>query len=104
VTLRIRVSPEAKADLADAFRWYEQAQTGLGLLFLDAVDATLTRVAEFPESGHIVAGEIRRVLTHRFPYGLSYAVDQDEVFVLGCFHLRRDPQVWKSRSTGSPDA
>lgn len=104
MSLRIRVSPEAQADLKGAYVWYEQAQEGLGEIFLDSVDQALNRVAEFPESGRIVDGDIRRVLTPRFPYGLSYVVDQDEIFVLGCFHLRRDPQVWTSRLPGSRDA
>lgn len=88
--------------MADAFAWYEEAQPGLGSVFLDSVDAALSRAAEFPRSGRVVHGEIRRVLTPRFPYGLSYVIDDDELFVLGCVHLRRDPYVWRSR--GSRDA
>ena len=66
MSLRIRVSPGAEADLAGAYAWYEQAQTGLGAIFLDSVDQALQRVAEFPESGRIVEGDIRRALTSRF--------------------------------------
>lgn len=102
--LGVRVSPEAEADIAEVYAWYEQAQPGLGSLFLESVDGALSQVAQFPASGRVVLGEIRRVLTHRFPYGLSYVVDDDEIFVLGCFHLRRDPDVWSSRSRGSRDA
>jgi hypothetical protein len=33
----------------------------------------------------------------RFPYSLIYRVIGDDVFVLACFHGKRNPRVWRSR-------
>ena len=97
MTFRVRVSPKAEADLTDIYEWYEQAQPGLGSTFLNSVDVTLRQVAEFPASGRLMHTDTRRVLMRRFPYGLSYVINEDDIFVLACFHLRRDPDVWRSR-------
>ena len=97
VTLQVSLSAEADADIATIYNWYENAQTGLGHKFIESVDGALEQIAQFPESGRLVRGEIRRILTRRFPYGLLYIVGDGEVVVLGCFHLRRDPSVWSSR-------
>jgi plasmid stabilization system protein ParE len=34
---------------------------------------------------------------HRFPYGLFYQVEADRVFVIACFHGKRNPRRWQSR-------
>ena len=35
---------------------------------------------------------MRRAVLRRFPYGLFYVVDGEQVNVLGCLDLRRDPR------------
>jgi plasmid stabilization system protein ParE len=97
VTLRVRFTPEAEADLVEAFTWYDEAQIGLGNRFLDAVDEEVHRIADWPESSPAVHGSVRRALVRRFPYGLFYVVDAEEVVVLGVFHARRDPRAWQRR-------
>jgi toxin ParE1/3/4 len=97
VTLEIRVSPEAERDLLEAYVWYERSRPGLGSVFLDAVTTALAQVAQFPKSGFPMEGDTRQVLTERFPYGLLYEDDEREIFVLACFHLHRDEEVWRSR-------
>jgi len=97
VTLQVRFLAEAYVDIATIYDWYERARTGLGLEFIEAVDKAVEQIAQFPESGRIVRGEIRRILTRRFPYGLLYIAGDEEIVALGCFHLRRDPRVWSSR-------
>lgn len=97
MTRRIRLSPEAEADVAEIYQWYERARTGLGDRFVQAIDTALRQVADYPQTGRPLHRGIRRVLVQRFPYGVSYVFDDAEVFVLGCFHLRRKPHVWGSR-------
>ena len=43
---RFRPEPEASAELEHAALWYENERPGLGVDFLDAIDATLARIAE----------------------------------------------------------
>jgi len=95
VTLRIR--PEAEADIAAAYTYYEEASEGLGAEFLRAVEATLAIIERTPQLYAVVHREVRRALLRRFPYAIFYVVDGDTVVVLACFHARRDPAQWQRR-------
>jgi len=41
---------------------------------------------------------VRRARVKLFPYALFYVVDGDELLVIACFHSRRDPRRWQSRT------
>ena len=48
MTRPFRTEPEASAELENAAVWYESRRSGLGVEFLEAVDATLDRIARCP--------------------------------------------------------
>ena len=104
MTLRVRVTPEAQADLDEAQDWYEAARPGLGLELLEAIESALRFAADWPDAAPVVDGSTRRVLISRFPYGLFYAVENDELVLLGCVHVRRHPRVWRRRLRPPPKA
>jgi plasmid stabilization system protein ParE len=97
VTVEVRLRPEAEQDLAEAARWYEDQQPGLGLKFLDEALATISAIAERPLASSAVYGSLRRALLHRFPFGVFFLVDADGAVVIGVFHGSRHPRRWKSR-------
>ena len=45
-----RNEPEASTELEQAALWYEEQRPGLGTEFLEAVDATLERIATWPQA------------------------------------------------------
>ncbi|MGH9623581.1 MAG: type II toxin-antitoxin system RelE/ParE family toxin [Bryobacteraceae bacterium] len=98
MTSPIRVRPEATRDLEDAAAWYEKQSRGLGQEFLDEVRRCLQRVAEQPDLYPSVHRNTRRVLTHHFPFGVFYRVEQGAIVVVGVMHGSRDPQRWKQRT------
>ncbi len=90
--------PAAAADIEDAYRWYEARRMGLGEEFLDAVKATLVAIAEDPELYAVVHRGTRRAFLRRFPYGVYYRIVEGSPVVVACFHAKRNPFVWRSRS------
>ena len=94
---RLLLAPEARADLADAFAWYERQRQGLGSEFLAEVARILEVIEDAPERYAIVRGSTRRALVHRFPYAVFYILDPDVVAVTAVMHGRRDPRRWQSR-------
>jgi len=96
--MKTLIRPAAAAEIDDAFLWYERQQAGLGEEFLAAVQAALKKVVAHPNGYPVVHRETRRVLVHRFPYGIFYRVYIDLVVVVACMHGRRDPRRWKSPS------
>ena len=62
--------PEAEADVADAFAWYEEQSRGLGSHFLLCMEAALSQIKRHPDASPVVHRQIRRALLRRFPYGV----------------------------------
>ncbi|MEE8169365.1 MAG: type II toxin-antitoxin system RelE/ParE family toxin [Phycisphaerae bacterium] len=100
MTHQIRFRPEAEQELADALDWYESQRLGLGDELVLCVEQALDRIVENPEHFPVVHGSIRRALMRRFPYGVHYVMQGDDIVVLAVFHARRDPQAWRERSGG----
>lgn len=104
MSLPVRFSAEAASELASAAAWYDERQPGLGAAFIEAVDAALSYVADWPLLGALQPGVpdaagIRRVPVARFPYHLPYLVLDDHVRVLAVAHDHRRPGYWAPRAT-----
>lgn len=90
--------PAARADLADAVRWYDTHAPHVVPQFRDALRAALIRIAENPKQFPPAIKSTRRALLRRFPYILVFREMDDAVYVVAVFHTSRDPLIWKRRS------
>ena len=97
VTLPVIVDPAAEMDIAQAAGWYEANGPGLGDAFVRAVEVALARIGRMPEAYARVEHDVRRILLGRYPFALYYLVNSDEVAVVACMHVRRDPGMWLRR-------
>jgi len=91
------IRPEAKADLLDAFHWYQDRKDGLGYDFKLCVDEVMSKIQRNPLAYKTIFQEIRRAIIKRFPFGVFYIADNNHVVVLAVLHARRDPSNWKKR-------
>lgn len=94
---RVLFRPAAAGELDEAHRWYELERAGLGDEFLQAAQGLIARLAENPLAFPVVHRDRRRAVFRRFPYSLIYRVIGGDVFVLACFHGKRNPRAWRSR-------
>jgi len=104
MTQRFRPEAEASAELEDAAAWYNAQRPGLGLEFVEAIDAALVQIATWPEIGRPVPGlphdvPARRFPVHRFPYHIAYLEWDSVIRLLAFAHDRRQPGYWFSRIT-----
>jgi toxin ParE1/3/4 len=97
VSRRLIVRPEAEAEMADAFDWYEDRVRGLGSQFLLCVDAVFSAILRSPQQFPRVHRVVRRALTRRFPYEAFSVEDDERVVVLSVFHAKRNPKRWQER-------
>jgi toxin ParE1/3/4 len=97
MSLPLIISPEAEEDLHDAKVWYERKRAGLGDEFLLCVEEALDRIRVIPEGAPQVVPGVRRVMLRRFPYGVFYRVDPDQIGILAVYHHNRDPRGWQQR-------
>jgi hypothetical protein len=58
--MRLRVRPEAFADILDTARWYEARRAGLGAAFVEEVHAAFGRIEAGPLRYAVVHGAFRR--------------------------------------------
>jgi len=97
VTHRVSYRPEAVEDVESAHDWYEAARPGLGQEFRAALTDVERLLAKSPAAFPAVTPVLRRILLHRFPYNVYFALTDDEVIVWGCLHQARHPRTWRSR-------
>lgn len=94
---KLIVRPEAESDISEAYSWYEKYSKGLGSNFVHAVDESISSIQRNPESYQKIHKHIRRVLVHRFPYGIFYLLEWEAIVVIAVFHARRAPKQWHRR-------
>ena len=82
----------AERDIADALRWYEDQEPGLGSLLHGELDHTLRHLAEHPLIYPAVYRGIRRAIVSRFPLLVWFQVMDNQVLVLACTHGRMGPR------------
>ena len=91
------IRPEARTDLLDTFQWYQEQRSGLGFDFKLCVDAVLSKLQKYPTVYKKIHQNIRRAVTKRFPFGIFYIIENNDVIILAVLHARRDPAKWKNR-------
>ena len=97
MTPRLFVRKAARADIAEAFQWYEARSPGLGHDFLKALRVGFAAVERDPEQFPFVLDDIHRAQLRRFPYLIYYVKHTRGWSVLAVLHGRRDPRRWQSR-------
>ena len=95
--MRRILRPALVADIREAHSWYEGERPGLGEEFLTEIDRSMDLAEKHPKMYPVILRDTRRVLVRRFPYGLFYRLVDDAIVFVACYHLRRDPELWKDR-------
>jgi plasmid stabilization system protein ParE len=94
---RVVVLDAADEELVEAAKFYESKTKGLGVDFLAELDNAIARLTDHPYAGAVVSGPVRRRLLRRFPYGLLYRLEADEIVIVAVMHLHRRPGYWSGR-------
>jgi plasmid stabilization system protein ParE len=91
--------PEAKADVADAYLWYEEQSLGLGMEFLRCVETAILAIQRNPLMYPAVHDSYRRSLVRRFPFAIFFEFEpnQNRCVVYAVFHFSQDPEKWRGR-------
>jgi plasmid stabilization system protein ParE len=91
--------PEAKADVANAFRWYEEQSMGLGLDFLRCVETALYAIQRTPLGYPTVHQSYRRSLVRRFPFAIffEFVPEHNRCVIYAVFHCSQNPAKWMER-------
>jgi toxin ParE1/3/4 len=88
--MRIRYTDTAEADLEDILAYLIARNPRVATAVGDAVEATVTRIAAFPESAQATdEPTVRMTPAGRFPYLIFYSVAGDEIQIIRVLHGAR---------------
>ena len=90
------VRPEAEEEIREAYLWYEKQRAGLGDDFLLRIEAALESLLHDPFIHGYIYKQIRRKLARRFPYGVFFKVENEQIAVLAVLHAKRNPLRWRN--------
>jgi toxin ParE1/3/4 len=99
MTYRLKVQPEAVADILEAVDWHERQQSGLGATLADEIRFGVRSLRINPLLYRIrhTQYRVRWMLLHRFPYRIIFVVESDLITVLAVTHTKRHDKHWKDR-------
>jgi len=89
--------PHAIEDANEAIEWYEQREPGLGEEFFRTLSTATTYISREPKTVKIIEEPFRRVLLRRFPYGVIFREDENQIVVFAVFHYSQNPDKLKGR-------
>ena len=95
--MRVIYHQTVEAELIGAAKFYDARVCGLGSEFLAEFDHCIEVILEAPQRWRIVSGDFRRYLMPRFPYGLYYRIEGDEVRLLVVKHHSQHPDYGMGR-------
>lgn len=88
---------EALEEMLGTAMYYEGRVTGLGALFLAAVEQTTRRVLVHPQAGPVVRGSVRKRFVAGFPFKLLYSIEGEAILIVAVMHQSRRPGYWRKR-------
>lgn len=89
--------PEALEEYREAALYYAERDPALALKFLDTVEDAIRRIIESPERYRILDEDVRRCLTHVFPYAVLFTIESESILIVAVMHCSREPGYWKLR-------
>jgi plasmid stabilization system protein ParE len=95
--MRYEFHPEALQKYQEAALHYADRDAALALRFIEAVEDAIQRILAGPARWRIIDEDVRRCLTHVFPYGVLYTVEPDLVLIVAVMHCGREPGYCKQR-------
>ena len=95
--MRVRLHPEARAELRAARRWYYERSPLTATAFAHAVDNAVSRILEGPNQYPLAEHRTRKLILKRFPFNIFYLPGESELVIVAVAHQKRRPGYWASR-------
>ena len=91
MAFQLTIKEEAKRDILKGFLWYEAKQNGLGVRFVNDVEASIQFVEMKPRAFQIKNKYYREAVLSTFPYVVIYELNKLQITVYAIFPTKDDP-------------
>ena len=95
--MRYEFHPDALQEYRQATSWYAEREPRVALEFVEAVEDAIKRILESPTRWRVIEDDIRRCLTHIFPYAILYTIEPNFLLIVAVMHFSREPNYWRRR-------
>jgi plasmid stabilization system protein ParE len=97
---KVKIEPEALADIQEITDWYNEAQAGLGKRFQNTAIRQINSLNKDPQIYAIRYKEIRCVVIKKFPYMAHFFINDENntVEVLAVISTDRNPKIWQEKT------
>lgn len=93
----IQLSEEAEMEVLEAFLFYENKVQNLGIAFEEEVDHAIKEIVKNPFLFQIKHKNCRVHFLKKFPFGIHYFIQENDIKIIAIFHTSRNPIRWKLR-------
>ena len=96
--MNYRYHPDARQEASTAVAYYAAISQELGVDFLTELENGISRIVKMPKAWANHMAGTRRCLLHRFPYGIVYQIESEEIQIVAVMPLHRRPGYWTERT------
>lgn len=89
--MTIEISTLAYSEIEDARVYYNLQQENLGERFKEHIKQSVDSIAQFPMLYPKITDELHRVIVHKFPYSIFYALFDEKIVIVSVAHQHRKP-------------
>lgn len=94
--LRYQFHPDASLEYGEAVDYYIEINPLLADAFVAEAEHAILMIRKYPNRRRLVAGNVRRYLVHRFPFGIYYS-NCDAINIFAIMHLSGKLDYWFAR-------
>ena len=96
--MRVKIHPEARAELRAARNWYQERSPLSAIAFAQTVANATSRIREAPNSFPLADHGTRKFVLQRFPFNIFYRIRDNEIVIVAVAHQKRRPGYWSNRA------
>lgn len=96
--MRVRLHPQARAELRDARNWYFERSPLTAFAFAQTIDKAIPRISDNPNSFPLAEHGTRKFILKRFPFNIFYRTEETEIVIVAVAHQKRRPGYWSNRA------
>ena len=95
--IQIQFTKEALFDIEEIILWYEEQREGLSYDFELCMEAGISEIIRTPTAYQKRYKNVKVLFISRFPYGIHYIINPENIIIVGIFHTSRFPKNWSKR-------
>lgn len=95
--MKLRIHPEASAEIQKEAIYYEQKSQGLGANFLKEIDEAVERIIGYPEQFPDWNYGLKKCMLNRFPFSILFRHKPNLIEILVVRHDARHPDYGLER-------